>query len=98
MSSATAEAPKTVWKMPKVQIGQIVLWYRNGLKTMKPQPAVVEEVGACNNINLVPLLRREMIVASRHIDDPSLRDNDRLLAGAWDLTDETKAIRELLGT
>lgn len=83
----------------KPYLGQHVLWFEGGVKDIKRQPFVavvtrVNQSGDFCNLNL-HLIRPDNQVFSvrdgvKHMMDPSLRDAERTMDGAWDFTDQDK--------
>lgn len=80
--------------MPKPMRGQSVLFYRNGTKGGQPEVGFILKVGTRNlMVMLASGIAQESV---RHIDDPRLQLNDAQRAcGAWDFTDDWKAIQTL---
>ena len=97
MSVDTLETPKVEapkgYKMPPVKLGCIVLWYEGGVKAPDrlPKPAIV--TGAFpRNVSLsvfeIGAFNSRPFEGVRHIDDPDMREADRLENGAWDYCEE----------
>lgn len=89
----TPAAPETpTWEMPKVRLGQTVLYYRHGVRDGK-----IPHVGYVLKINRTTLTIRTVDAgiysAVRHLDDPRLVESPEQRAdlGAWDYTDEHRA-------
>ncbi len=73
------------WVMPKVEVGQIVLWAFNQVGTT-PSPAVVMSVGR-ETVNLcvhtMQVKDHIFKTGARHKDDPWLRKNSQHDGGVW---------------
>lgn len=86
------------FKMPPVEVGEVVLFYPDGDKKNDPSPAVVTHIGeqalalaaiVQDTQNLNPLY------GVRHVADPSLVKADVRSHGAWDYGPVHKELREL---
>jgi hypothetical protein len=99
MSQATmTQADKKeaeVFTMPRVSIGQTVLWYQGGNSNTKPYPVIVTEVGP-RTINGAPVLGRQELTGIRHKDDPQAKEFEFREGGCWDHTQETKLLQLML--
>jgi hypothetical protein len=112
MSSATAEktkaeAPKTEesppaapWTMPKVRVGQQVMWHRHGEKLddprNPPEVAFVIKSGQ-RSISRLKTTDGFPVEGVPHIDDPRLKNANMRSMGAWDFIEEEKAQLALNG-
>lgn len=106
MSTATAEKTKPEAKaaeapapepapfvMPKVRVGQQVMWYRYGEKVDSPQhPPEVAFVIKSGQKSISRLKTTDgfPVEGVPHIDDPRLKSTNMRGSGAWDYIEEEK--------
>ena len=95
MSEVVTQEQLDNFVMPKVEIGTTVAWYATGKSGSIPQigfvircmPRSVHILTATSGVK----------EAVRHLEDPKLKLNpEQRETGAWDFTDETKALRALI--
>ena len=89
---------KFPYKMPSVQVGDIVFWYPDGARTLAPFPAIVTVVGqSAINVNVFSQHQYNTRPQDgvRHIDDPLARDVELREQGAWDYIPQHKKLLEL---
>ena len=86
------------YRMPHVELGQIVWWYPAANKKTQPQPGIVSQVNpqsVCVNLvdpNTYTLLIRDGV---KHADDPTIQFEERREMGGWDFTDKDKRLAAL---
>lgn len=102
MSTATLEKPAEKPKRtnfdslanpdyygPRVELGDVVLWYPQGNVNQPPSAAIVSRVGNANlcvtvlDPNLVNPIQREGVY---HVSDPRCKRQETMENGAWDYT------------
>jgi hypothetical protein len=90
--------PETPWKMPKVSVGQIVLWNWNA-GAHGPTPAIVLGVGDSSvSLCIHPTNVKDHVFRSgvRHRDDPWLHKNPQHDGGVWCLTERDQKLDTLI--
>lgn len=89
---------RDTYKRPPVCVGMNILYWHEGASG--PYPALVSAVSDQTiDIIFFPFSAANKSISRpgvRHIGDPNNREIDIQNAGTWDLTAETKAIRETL--
>jgi hypothetical protein len=88
------------FRMPAVEIGQIVLWYAHADTNVPPLAGLVTQVNPGNvHLNCADVKTYNFLVRDgvKHVNDPSLRETERKEQGGWDYTPRDKLINELLG-
>lgn len=81
------------WKMPKVSIGDTVLWFPGGDPGTESSPAIVTCVGAeALAVSLVPKDGMTLVPkdAVRHLTDPKLKTIEVREQGGWDYTPSSR--------
>lgn len=83
----TLEKPRAeIFRMPAVEIGEVILWYHDGNETDEPCPAIVTHVGEYtiaaavivkDNYDVKP------VDGVRHLSDPGLKLQEVRSRGAW---------------
>lgn len=95
-----ADAVKSVakWIMPKVYIGQTVLWRQDVGDMKQAEPAVVTLIGTGSiSLSIIPCGSRAFVPKSavRHYSDPQLK-NVIAHDGVWDYTEGDKQLQKIL--
>ena len=81
------------FKMPPVEVGQIILWFPHGEASAEPWPAIVTRVGHANlccgifSPTSYNLMIRDGV---RHVSDPQAKKAELLEQGGWDYTPRDK--------
>lgn len=86
------------FQAPQPNIGEVVMWYRNGKKDASPPSAmiVVKINQNARTCHLLPMGSGELLHAIRHVTDPRLKESEELRKeGAWDFSEEKYQIAEL---
>lgn len=87
------------YQMPKVEVGDVVLFYLSGSASEPPMPAIVCHVGE-RTLSLGVIGRDSYALypadGVRHLDDPLLRNNvDLQIHGAWEKTPQAKRLEAM---
>jgi hypothetical protein len=83
------------YKMPKVGVGDVVLWHPDGDSATAPWPIVVTMVGP-RTINGMPVGSNQERLGIRHVDDPSAQDFEFREGGAWEHTELTQTLHDAM--
>ena len=95
--TATIEAEPEPFRMPEVEVGDIVLW-RQGLDSA-PTPAIVTALGhSAVNLSVFNPSYANMYTVDgvKHVDDPAASIDLQEELGNWDYTPRDKRLREQL--
>ena len=82
----TKSKPKPKRKEFKVRPGELVWWYRNGITTNDPLPAmavIANKNGIMNLTVFQPESHPVPVLGCRHKDDPDLNMNNMRMSGCW---------------
>jgi len=88
MSTATKPRINKASKaLPKVEVGDIILWWHGGLTSNAPLPAIVVHDGGQGNLDIHVFRRHDTIRLGgvKHRDDPRLNQTQKGRSGCWDV-------------
>lgn len=102
MSTATKPQPVgSAWKVPEVNVGDLVHWYPDDSLGQKPFAAIVNSVGIRSSVGLsivhpqsYNLMIRDGV---RHRQDPLVKADDLAENGFWEHTPMTQMLHDLMG-
>ena len=86
-------------KTPHVNIGDTVLWFQGGIRDARrvPMPAFVTRINVGSlGLNVINCNNQMMQCAEgvKHIDDKTAQESERIMDGAWDITDSAREMQE----
>lgn len=86
------------FRMPKVDVGDPVVWFPDGLETDAPVPAVVTHVG--ERTLAIGVVGKDWVALQpqdgvRHIKDPGLKIQEERTRGGWDYSPLHLRVRRL---
>lgn len=102
MALATQERQKAseAFVMPRVSLGDVVLWYSTGQGNERPAPGIVIGFSPRQITVLASIYGRGLVSQDciRHRDDPEMSNWDVEHNGFWDYTDFHKRVMALEST